>query len=352
MFFASDNAGPVAPDIMAALNEVNQGYALGYGRDASAERVQSRLREVFEAPEATVHLVITGTSANALTLATLSNPWEAIFCHQIAHVQVSEANAPEFFSGGAKMLGVAGPRGMMDPDALTDAIADFESDGVKEVQRGPVSITQVTDEGAVYSLDEIRAITKVAKSYGLPCHMDGARFANALVALGCTPAEMSWKSGIDALSFGATKNGAMGVEAVIFFDPAHSREFQLRRMRSGHMLSKHRFLAAQMLAYLKNDLWLQLARQSNEMAARLERAIDQLPGGKVLLQRDANMIFAGWTRQGHHNARKTGAEYYLGHRQSLDGPPDEIVSARLVANWATTDQDIADFVTAVKTGRI
>jgi threonine aldolase len=351
MFFASDNTGPVAPEIMEAIAQANQGYALGYARDDSADLVQTRLREVFEAPEAAVHLVISGTAANALALATLSNPWEAVFCHKIAHVQVSEANAPEFYSGGAKMVGVSGTNGKMDPAALIDAIEDYESGGVKEVQRGPVTITQVTDEGAVHSLDEVRALSDVAKRYGLPCHMDGARFANALVALGCSPAEMSWKLGIDALSFGGTKNGAMGVEAVIFFDPKKSREFQLRRMRAGHMLSKHRYLAAQMLAYLKDDLWLRLATRSNAMAAKLDRAVGDLPMGRVRIPRDANMIFAEWSRAGHHKAQAAGAQYYLGHRQSLEGPPDEPVSARLVTNWATTDQDIADFVRAVTTGK-
>jgi len=346
MYFASDNAGPVAPEIMAALSQANQGYALGYGRDDLTKAAQNRLREVFEAPEAEVHFVITGTAANALSLATIANPWEVVFCHQEAHVQVSEANAPEFFSGGAKMLGVAGPSGKIDPAAFDYALGDFESGGTKEVQRGPLSLTQVTDLGAVYTVDEIRALTAIAKRHNLPVHLDGARFANALVTLGCTPAEMTWKSGVDILSFGGTKNGCMGVEAVILFDPARAREFQLRRMRGGHVLSKNRFLAAQMLAYLADDLWLDLARRSNAAAAKLERVIPDLPGGRLFHSRDANMLFAGWSRQGHLAARKAGASYYLGHRDTLEGAPDEVIRGRLVCNWATTDQEIADFVKA------
>jgi len=347
MYFASDNSGPVAPQIMQALVDANQGYAIGYGQDEITKQVQDRLREIFQAPEAHVHLVITGTAANALALATLANPWEAIFCHKEAHVQTSEANAPEFFSGGAKMLGVDGPSGKIDPDALAEAMADFETGGVKEVQRGPLSLTQVTDLGAVYTLDEIRAVTSVAKSFGSLCHMDGARFANALVALGCTPAEMTWKSGIDALSFGGTKNGLMAVEAVILFNPARGREFQLRRMRAAHVLSKHRFIAAQMRAYLTDDLWLDMARHSNTMATRLEKAVLGLPGGVIHHRVDANIIFAGWTRQGHRNARNAGAQYCLDHRETLDGSPEQVVGARLVTNWATTENDIDNFVAAV-----
>ncbi|MDA0223494.1 MAG: beta-eliminating lyase-related protein [Proteobacteria bacterium] len=349
MFFASDNSGPVAPEIMAALAEANRGYAMAYGNDETTARAQSRLRDVFEAPDAVVHFVITGTAANSLALATLANPWDAIFCHRDAHIMMSEANAPEFYSNGAKLVGVDGPSGKIDAVALHAAMMNFESGGVKDVQRGPVSLTQVTDLGGVYNLEEIRAVTKVAKSFDAPCHLDGARFANALVALGCTPAEMTWKSGIDAVSFGGTKNGLMGVEAVIFFDPARSREFQLRRMRGAHLLSKNRFLAAQMLAYLQDDLWLDLARKSNAAAARLERAVKGLPGAEIYHQRDANMIFAGWTRQGHINARKAGAAYYLAHNATLEGQPDEIVGARLVCNWATTDDDIASFVAAAHT---
>ena len=346
MYFASDNAGPVAPEILAALTQANQGYALGYGRDDLTKQAQDKLRDIFEAPDAEVHFVITGTAANALALATVAQPWQAIFCHHEAHVQVSEANAPEFFSGGAKMLGVAGPSGKIDPKALINAIEDFESGGVKEVQRGPVALTQVTDLGAVYTLAELRALTKIAKSYGLPVHLDGARFANALVSLGCTPAEMSWKSGVDILSFGGTKNGCMGVEAVILFDPGQAREFQLRRMRGGHLLSKNRFLAAQMLAYLTDNLWLDLARRSNAAAQKLEAAIPALPGGMLYHKPEANMLFAGWTRQGHRNAQRAGASYYLGHRETLDGPPDQVIAGRLVCNWATSEQDIADFLRA------
>lgn len=348
MYFASDNSGPVAPQVMDALSHANTGYAMPYGNDAVTANVQDMLRDIFEAPEAAVHLVTTGTAANSLALGTLADPWDAIFCHREAHVQVSEANAPEFYTNGAKLVLVDGPSGKIDADALKAALAGTETGGVKDTQRGPVTLTQVSDLGAVYTLNEVQAVTSVAKSFGSACHMDGARFANALITLGCTPAELTWKSGIDVLSFGGTKNGLMGVEAVIFFDPDKSREFQLRRMRGAHLLSKHRFLAAQMEAYLTDNLWLDLAAKSNAAAEKLESALKSVPGARLLHQRVANMIFAAWPRIGHRNAKKAGAMYYvMSADQNLDGPDDDLLEARLVCNWATTDEDITRFVSAL-----
>jgi len=349
MFFASDNAGPVAPEIMRALSRANQGYAMPYGADEIMDRVRARLREVFEAPEAAVYLVATGTAANSLSLATLANPWEAIFCHREAHVEEDECGAPEFFTNGAKLVLLDGDSAKIDPEGLRQTIETTADKGVHGVQRGPLTLTQTTELGTVYSRDEIRTLTGIAKSYGLKCHMDGARFANALVALGCSPADMTWKSGIDVLSFGGTKNGLMGVEAVILFDPEMAWEFELRRKRGAHLFSKHRFLSAQMEAYLADDLWLDLATRANAAAARLEAGILDLEGGMLLHKRDANMLFAGWSRAGHRTAQKAGAAYYFWpFGQSLDGPADEVLTARLVCNWATSDDDIDGFLKAVR----
>ncbi len=345
MYFASDNAGPVAPEIMRALARANEGAAMPYGDDAIMARVRTRIREIFEAPEAAVYLVATGTAANALSLATVTQPWQAVFCHRHAHIEEDECGAPEFFTGGAKLVLVDGDGARIDPEQLRKIVAGTADTGVHGVQRGALSITQLTELGTAYSLADIRALGKVAKSFDLPVHMDGARFANALVTLGCTPAEMTWKSGIDILSFGATKNGAMGVEAVILFDPEKAWEFELRRKRGAHLFSKHRFLSAQMEAYLADDLWLRLARHANEKAARLEAGIRALDSGIILQPRSANMLFAGWPRAGHIRAQAAQAQYYLWpFSQSLDGPEDEILTARLVCNWATTDEDIDRFL--------
>ncbi len=344
MFFASDNTGPAAPQVLEAVIAANQGYAMPYGNDPATHQVEARLREVFEAPDARVFLLSSGTAANALALATLTQPWQAILCHEAAHIQVSECNAPEFYTGGAKLLPVAGPDGRIDPDALATALGNLSDGKSPDTRRGPVSLTQVTDLGGVYSLSQIRAVTEVAKSFGCACHMDGARFANALVTLGCTPAEMTWKSGIDAVSFGGTKNGLIGAEAVIFFNPDHAYEFEHRRRRGGHLMSKQRYLAAQYLAYLTDDLWLDLAQKANTAAARLESVVTKIKGAKLLHARQANMIFAVWPRATHRRLLAAGAAYYVESGDPFsDDDPQDLLTARLVTNWATTNQHIEDF---------
>ena len=255
MFFASDNAGPVHPKVMERVIAANTDYAMPYGKDPIMDEVRDQIRQQFEAPEAEVYLVATGTAANALALACYTQPWQTIFCAKVAHIEEDECNAPEFYAGAAKLTLVE-TEDKMTPEALRRAIVARMAGDVHTPQRGPVSITQVTERGGVHSLEELRALTAVAKEYDLPVHMDGARFANALVALGCTPAEMTWKSGVDVVSFGGTKNGCMGVEAVVFFDPKKAWEFELRRKRGAHLFSKHRYLSAQMAGYLAEGTWL------------------------------------------------------------------------------------------------
>ncbi len=332
MYFASDNSGPVHPQIMAALAEANRGHALPYGDDALMDAVRARLRDLFEAPEAAVFLVATGTAANSLALATLTQPWQTVFCAPVAHIHEDECNAPEFFTGGAKLTLVRGGD-KMTPDALRAAIAGEETRGVHGPQRGPVSITQVTERGSVYTLDELRALTGVAKEYGLPVHLDGARFANALVRLGCSPAEMTWKLGVDAVSFGGTKNGCMGVEAVIFFDPAHAWEFELRRKRAAHLFSKHRYLSAQMAGYLQDDLWLDMARLANANCDRLIAGL-RAAGAQFLHEPQANMIFAAFPRAAHRRLHAAGAVYYVWDDNLEGDDPDEMLTARLVCDWS------------------
>lgn len=343
MNFASDNTGPVHPRVMAALARANEGYAMPYGADDLTRAVQARVREVFEAPEAAVYLVATGTAANALLLAALAQPWQTVFCARHAHIQEDECGAPEFYTAGAKLSLVDGAEGKMDPAALRDAIAVEGSRGVHGVQPGPVSITQATEKGTVHSLGEIRALSAVARAAGLAVHMDGARFANALVALGCTPAEMTWKAGVDAVSFGGTKNGLMGVEAAVIFDPAKAWEFELRRKRGAHLFSKHRFLAAQMLAYLEDGLWLEMAQAANAACARLAAGIRKIPEARLLYDPGANIVFAEWPRAAHRRLQAAGARYYLWEGEA-EGPQDEPLTARLVADWSCTDESVTRFL--------
>ena len=342
MFFASDNGSGAAPEIMAAVQRANEGYARSYGADALMDLVRDRIRDVFQAPEAAVYLVATGTAANALSMALLCPPWAAIFAHDAAHAAVDECGAPEFYSGGAKVVGVTGDHGKMTPETLSAALAWVGASGVHGVQRGMLSVSNVTEAGTVYTPGEVAALTAVARARGLPCHMDGARFANALVATGASAAAMTWQAGIDVLSFGGTKNGCLGVEAVVLFDPAKAWEFELRRKRGGHLFSKHRFLSAQMAAYLEDGLWLRLASQANAMGARLAQGIAGLPGAALLHPADANMLFPTWDIGTHGRAEAAGAVYYRWPA------PEGHEAARLVASWSTTEADVDGFLAALQ----
>lgn len=348
MFFASDNTGPVHPKLMQALSDANTGYAMPYGGDAIMDKVRVQIRELFEAPDAVVYLVSTGTAANSLILATLAQPWDTIFCSPVAHIHEDECNAPEFFTGGTKLTLVGAPNAKIDPEKLRRKIEAEEVRGVHGPQRGPLSITQVTERGTVYTIAEITALCDIAKSYGMATHLDGARFANAIATLDCTPAEMSWKAGIDAVSFGGTKNGCMGVEAVIFFDPKHAWEFELRRKRGAHLPSKNRFLAAQMSAYLTDDLWLDCARSANAATARLTAGLKQMPDTAFLHEPEANIIFAGWSRAGHKRLHDAGAQYYIIEGALEGDDPDEILTARLVCDWSATDVNVDAFLALIR----
>jgi len=340
MHFASDNSGPVPQQILDALAKANQGYAMGYGADAEMEAVTAKIREIFEAPEAAVYLVATGTAANVLALSTLAQPWQTIFCAGPSHIHMDECNAPEFFSG-AKLTLVSGAD-KITSDALRAAIEGEETRGVHGPQRGPVSLAQVTEYGTVYSLSELNALGALAKSYGLPLHMDGARFANALVSLGGTPAEMTWKAGIDAVSFGGTKNGCLGVEAVILFDPKRAEEFEYRRKRGAHLFSKHRYLSAQMLAYLSEDLWLHNARAANAKTALLAEGL-RAAGAEFTHAPEANMIFAALPRAKHQHLFDQGAVYHLWDGP-LEGDPTELVTARFVCDWSLPNAQLKAFL--------
>lgn len=343
MYFTSDNAGTVHPKIMQALSDANHAHAAPYGADAIMEALREEMRRLFEAPKAEVFLVATGTAANSLALATLCDPWSTVFCARVAHIQEDECNAPEFYSGGAKLT-LVGDEDKFTAEELRAAIEAEETRGVHGPQRGPVSITQLTERGRTYDLAEIRAITEVAHSYGLPVHLDGARFANAMVALGCSPAEMTWKAGIDAVSFGGTKNGCMGVEAVIFFDPKHAWEFELRRKRGAHLFSKHRYLSAQMQAYLRDSLWLETARLANAKAARLADGLRADPQAGLVYEPDANMVFARFPRAAHQRLHDAGAKYYVWSGTLEGADPDEMLEARLVCDWSLEDAEITRFL--------
>jgi len=349
MIFGSDNMAPVHPDAMAALAHANSGYTTSYGSEDAMKQVAAQIRDLFEAPEAAVYLVATGTAANALALAVYTQPYQSVFCHELAHVNMDECGAPEFYTSGAKLVTLAGDNAQITPEALCAKAVSFRNPDIHRVQFGTLSLANVTETGAVYTPAEIAALTAAAQEFGMATYLDGARLANAIVAAGCTPAEMTWKAGVDVVSFGGTKNGLMGVEAIILFDPQKAWEFELRRKRAGHLFSKHRFLTAQMQAYLQDDLWRKLADRANAAGAELEQALTSVEGFKLLHRRDANLMYAAWPRAGHERAKAAGAYYYdEPEADGKNGAPEDILNARLVCNWNTSSEEIGRFAERVK----
>lgn len=335
MQFYSDNCGPVHPKVMEAILRANDGYVSSYGADELTQKAEAGLRDLFETPEATVQLVGTGSAANSLNLSTLCQPWHVVYCGALSHIRDDECNAVEFFGGGLKLSPLPTPDGKITPEDLEDAILAQGAGDVHRPQPGALSITQLTECGTVYSLEEIRALCTVAKRHKMRTHLDGARCANAIAALGCSPAEMSWKAGIDAISFGGTKNGLMGVEACIIFDPSVAWELALRRKRAAQLFSKQRYLAAQINAVLDGDLWLDLARQANTSGKMLSDGLRTIPGLSFDYAPGANIIFARLPNPVHDNLAKHGL---LPARQ---GSGQQI---RLVCDWAVTEADVQRFI--------
>ena len=342
MNFASDNVYGVDPTILAAIGAANETLtAPAYASDDWTGRAEAALDEVFERKVST-YLLSSGTAANGLALSALTQPFNAILCHADSHISVDECGSPEMFTGGTKLYGIQSPGNKISAKSLEAMLATFVR-GEHNSKPAAVSITQASELGTVYSLDELNAITKVARDHGLKVHMDGARFANGLVSLGCSAAEMSWKAGVDVMSFGATKNGAMALEAVIFFDKPLAEDFAYRRMRGGQLLSKGRYLGAQMEAYLKDDLWLKNAARANAQCRRLAEGLGEVPGVRIPLGADANLVFPILPRALHDKLQAAGAVYHLwpgAGPAGFDDVADDEVFARMVTSFATRDEDI------------
>ena len=346
MIFTSDNAFGVSPEILDALARVNGGCVSSYGADDTTKGLTQKFSDLFER-EVAVFPVATGTAANALALATLTPPYGAILCHDVAHVNVDECGAPEMFTGGAKLIGIGGAGGKIDPDRLFARLQGFRAGDVHSVQPRSLTITQSNEDGGVYSLDELTRLTAIAREFKLAVHMDGARFANALVALGCSPAEMTWKSGVDVLSFGATKNGAMAAEAVVFFDPAMARDFEFRRKRAGHLFSKMRFLSAQLEAYLADDLWLRNARHANAMATRLGDGLSVIDGIVMASAIEANEVFVRLPVAVFKRLLASEAKFHPWPNVADAAEGHKHQTIRLVTSFATTADDVAGFLELV-----
>lgn len=327
MNFRSDNTAPAAPEIIAALTRVNEGAASAYGEDQWSKLLDEKFSAMFER-DVRVFTVASGTAANAISIASLTPPWGAVLCHREAHIECDECGAAEFYSGGAKLVLIDGDAAKLTPAAVQEAILRNDR-GIHSVTPAAVSVSQATERGAIYKPNEVAAIGKVAKDAGLGFHMDGARFANVVAALGCKPADLTWRAGVDLLSFGASKNGAIAAEAIVCFDPALAEEIERRRKRSGHLLSKGRFVAVQLLAYLEDDLWLKLARRSNAQAAQLGEAA----GSHLSHPAETNQIFFKPGSAALAKLRAAGAEFY-------DWGAAGSGEARLVVSWNQSEADI------------
>ena len=336
--FASDNVSCACPEVMEAVVAANQGIATSYGEDIHTTRLEEKLSDIFE-KSVKVFPVITGTVANALALAALTPSYGKVFCHQLSHINTDECGAPEFFTGGAKLVSISSDSGKISAQALEDTIRG--AGNVHSAQPATLSITQSCELGTVYQLDEITSVAAKAQEHALSVHMDGARFANGLIALGVTPAEMTWKAGVDVLSFGGTKNGCLAAEAVVFFNQKHTGAFPFLHKRAGQLVSKMRFISAQLEAYIENDLWLQNARHANTMAARLSQGLSAIDGIELAYPTESNEVFAHLPR---HAIEQLGT---LGFKVT-EGELDETAPPRFVAAWNTRSEEVDALLGAVR----
>lgn len=341
--FGSDNVGPADPRVLEALLAANKGVTGSYGADPWTAQVEKRVSELFET-DTVVFPVATGTAANALALSALVPPFGSVYCDEVAHIMNDEGGAPEFYTGGAKLLTLPSPDGRVDPRALAGAIARRRVTGVHQSPAAAISLTQATEWGTSYTPAQLVALAEVARGNGLRVHMDGARFANAVVHLGCSAATLTWKAGVDVLSLGATKNGALAAEAVVFFDPDLARDFARRRKRAGHLFSKQRFLSAQLLAYLEDGLWLRNGAHANAAATRLAAGLVALPGASLAQKVEANEVFVHLPER--LIAGLEAADYVFYRWAVREGEPGGIV--RLVCAFDTTAEDVDALVATAR----
>ncbi|WP_114009501.1 threonine aldolase family protein [Cohaesibacter intestini] len=349
MQFASDNWAGASAKVMDALSRHNDGAAPAYGGDDLTQQIETRFQDIFET-DCSVFMVATGTAANALSLSTLTGPGGTVFCHMDAHIRVDECGAPEFLTSGARMWGLEGRHGKLTPDAIRHGLEQVPHGIVHHGQPNAISLSQATEYGTAYSLRELEALATIAKDQKLALHMDGARFANAMLAIGATPAEMTWKSGVDVLSFGATKNGAWCAEAVVFFNKDYASDFIYRRKRAGHLFSKMRFAAAQFDGYFADDHWLDNATHANKMANRLIDGLKASNSSRIAWPSQSNEVFAILPKTAAEQAREAGGNF---HEWPSAGLPDEDCPGegeclvRLVCSFRTQPDEVDAFLAAI-----
>ncbi|MBV9687881.1 MAG: low specificity L-threonine aldolase [Alphaproteobacteria bacterium] len=337
MDYRSDNTGRAAPEILDALVRANHDTALGYGADEWTADLQRRFSDLFETA-VRVFPVATGTAANALALASLGPSWGIVYCSELAHINTAEANAAGFFGGGIKLAAIGGMHGKIDAALLAEGLAGIAPGQLHKGQPTAVSLTQATDLGAVYSIDEIGNVAETAKRRGLRLHMDGARFANAVARLGCTPADATWRSGVDIMSFGATKNGGALCDAIVVFSPELTDGLAVQLRRAGQVWSKMRFASAQLIAYIENGLWLEMARASNGIAARIAAGLRDIPAARLLAPIEANEIFLELPDGAMDGLERDGFQFYRRSR----------TLARFVCRFDTTEAEADALIAALR----
>ena len=335
--FASDNVTPACPEIMDAINQANKGCVDSYGNDKWSMALDKKFSELFE-KDVKVFTAVTGTAANSLALSSITPSYGNIYCHKISHINVDECGAPEFFTGGAKLITIDGKNGKFNADELQKNIRG--SGIAHNTQPSSVSITQSCETGVIYKPDEILKITQVAKENDMKIHMDGARFSNAIVSLNKSPAEVTWKLGIDVLTFGGTKNGCLDAEAIIFFNPDQVNNFQYLQKRSGQLLSKTRFLSSQLNAYITNGVWLKNAKHANTMAKILSEKLSRINSLELTYPTESNEIFIKIPKNIQEHLNKKG--YSAIQDDMFDG------SVRLVCSWNTNSNDIDKLIKTIK----
>lgn len=336
--FRSDNTLGCSPEIVEAIARASTGSVSSYGHDEITSRVRQRLRDLFES-DLEVFPLATGTGANCLAIAAVTPSWGAVFCHEDAHIQRDEFGAPEFFTTGAKLIPIAGGDGKLHAAELARVVDDVGESGRMAIP-SCVSVTQATEAGTVYQPDELRQLTDIAHARGCAVHMDGARFTNALVSIGCSPADLTWRAGVDLLVFGATKNGAMAADFLICFRKELSDVLTKRIHRAGQRFSKMRFLSAQFEAYLTDDLWLRNARRANATARQLASGLREA-GAEILRPVEANIIFVRLREGAAAALQSQGFNFY-------DWPIFGPGAVRLVTGFSTTDEQVAAFVEAYR----
>lgn len=346
MNFGSDNATGASDAVMNALQQANSGTTAGYGADEWSKRAERRIAETFDC-EVKAFFVATGTAANTLALASLVQPWQSILCHAESHIVNDESTAPEFITGGARMIPLAAGHGKLEPADLTRHFATAGTLVPHNAKVGALSVTQSSELGLVYTPDEIAALTQTAQQHDVRIHMDGARFANAVAAIGCSPAELSWQAGVDVLCLGATKCGALAAEAVVFFNHSLAADFEHRRKRTGHLLSKGRLFGAQFEGWLTDDHWLELARHANAMASLLAANLQDLPGVRLAWPTQANELFVVMPKSMQSTLQSAGASFYEWPITGLaahDSVTDDEVLVRLVTSYQTHPDEIATLI--------